>query len=170
MSAFKAYTTDPLNQEAVAQWQKDAQAHAGAAESKKAFAGKCLAFVMKNFNVAMKDAAAKTTVEDRMEAHNNNLTKPLTKKEKQNEVKLGRRTAALERAHADVADKQRTLVAQIAAREEHIAKVREAELLENPRKGKRAAGPLPAELSQPLVPLAAHRADLARGARDRGES
>lgn len=54
-------------------------------------------------------------------------------------MKLGRRTAALERAHADVADKQRTLVAQIAAREEHIAKVKEAELLENEERVLRSA-------------------------------
>ena len=40
---------------------------------------------------------------------------------------------------------------------------------ENPRKAKRALGALPGELAQPLVPIAAHRSEQARTARDRDE-
>lgn len=82
MTEFKAFVSDPANAKTVAQWKSDAELHAAAAETKKVFAGKCLAFVMKQFKDAMTDAAVASAVETRMQTHNENLTKPLTKKEK----------------------------------------------------------------------------------------
>ena len=54
-------------------------------------------------------------------------------------MKLGRRTAALERTKAEVADKAQQLLRQIAEREVHIAKVREAEILANEERVLKAA-------------------------------
>jgi hypothetical protein len=82
MTPFKAFVSDQANAETVGQWKSDAELHAAAAETKKVFAGMCLAFVMKQFKVAMTDAAVASAVEARMQAHNENLTKPPTKKEK----------------------------------------------------------------------------------------
>jgi hypothetical protein len=82
MTPFKAFVSDQANAETVGQWKSDAELHAAAAETKKVFAGMCLAFVMKQFKVAMTDAAVAGAVEARMQAHNATLTRPLTKKEK----------------------------------------------------------------------------------------
>jgi len=82
MTPFKAHITDPANLGTVTQWQTEAQASAGGADNKKTFAGKCLAFVMKQFKTTMEGADAKSAVDVRMQTHNEKLTKPPTKKEK----------------------------------------------------------------------------------------
>jgi hypothetical protein len=82
MTPFKAHITDPANLGTVTQWQTEAQASAGDADNKKTFAGKCLAFVMKQFKTTMEGADAKSAVDARMQTHNEKLTKPPTKKEK----------------------------------------------------------------------------------------
>jgi hypothetical protein len=63
----------------------------------------------------------------------------VVKKEKQNEIKLGRRTNALERAHNETADRARKLLETIAARDVHIAEVHAASVLENEERVLRAA-------------------------------
>ena len=135
LSGFKAYVTDPLNQGAVAQWQEDAQTYAGDAENKKAFQGKCLAFVMKSFKTAMTDAAVKAAVQARMEAHNKNLSKPPTKKEKKDAAEAEKEAAEAEKPKSKKADKSPRKPAAAGSKRRPASKKRKAETKTKKRKG-----------------------------------
>ena len=121
MTPFKAHVMQQANAETVTQWQTDALAHAVTAENKKTFAGMCLAFVMKQFKVAMTDPAVKSTVEARMQTHNATLTKPLTKKEKKDKAEEEKQNAK-KAASGKKAGKRRSEKAKTSASDGPVRK------------------------------------------------